>query len=116
MSVGREDFGQVQDQFITGLRLGSEAKVLAATYILPLNSMPVQYLDANGAGRIVKLPLAAPEGRVQIIVNTAAGAFALTITDDLDAAIAGGTLLQNQQGIYHKRGAVWVKMFEGVFA
>jgi hypothetical protein len=116
MSVSRKDGAQSQDMFITGLRLGSEAKVLAATYILPVNSMPVQLLDANGAGRIVKLPLAAPEGRVWILVNTAAGAFALTITDDVDAAIAGGTLLQNQQGMYMKRGAIYVKIFEGVFA
>lgn len=116
MSVGREDFGQCQDQLVTGFRLASEAKVLAGNYTLPVNAMPVQFLDANGVNRVISLPLAVPEGRVWFIINDAAGAFTLTVQDDAAGVIAGGTLLQNQQGIWIKRGAVYRKMFEGVFA
>lgn len=116
MSVGREDFGQVQDQLITGFRLASESKVLAANYILPVNAMPVQYFDNAGVARTISLPLACPEGRIWIIVNDA-GAAALTIQDDAAGAIlspGGGasTIATGQTGWFQKKGAVYKKMGE----
>lgn len=108
MSVSREDFGFSQDRFNTGLRLGWEDRITTPN-ILPVDAMPVQYLAPVGA-MTVKLPLAAPNGRIFILVNTVAQV--ITVTDSADAAIAGGTLATSQTGWFQKKGAVWVKFAE----
>lgn len=110
MVVSNREFGFQQDTLITGFRLGAQNRALLATLTLGVDSMPVQYFDPDAA-RTVKLPLAAPNNRVWILVNLDA-VFAITVTDDADAAIAGGTIAAGQTGWYQKVGAVFLKMGE----
>jgi hypothetical protein len=116
MSVSNNRWGHSHNEFVTGFRMQAQIRTLAADATLAVDAAPVLYIDPGGAARTVKLPLAAPEGKVQIIVNTADAAEAITVTDSADAAIAGGTIAQNQTAIYQKVGAVWLKMMEGAFA
>jgi len=108
MSVSNQEFGLSQDEYITGFRLGWENRIITPN-IIPVDAMPVQYLNPVGA-MTVKLPLAAPNGRVWFLSNQSAQV--VTVTDSADAAIAGGTLASGQTGVYQKVGAVYLKMGE----
>lgn len=108
MTVSRKDFGQSQDQLFTGWRLGHETRITTPN-VIPVDAMPVQYLNPVGA-MTVKLPLAAPNGRMFILTNISAQI--ITVTDSADAAIAGGTIIAAQSGVFQKRDAVWMKLGE----
>ena len=96
-------------QVITGnvaLRGGVAAETLAATKTLTLADAQFQALDPGGAGRTVTLPdveLAAYDGYLFVISNTADAAEALTIKDaDANTIAAPG---QNEAAVVYVSAA-----------
>lgn len=65
----------------SGNRLGVTSFALAGTLALQNNPPQVMALDTGGVARTVKLPSAPQKGDFLVIMNTSAGAFAITVQD-----------------------------------
>jgi hypothetical protein len=66
------------------------SRVLAGAITMANSGEPfLQILDANGVARNVNLPLeTANDGKLMLIINVAAGAFALTLQSNAGAALS----------------------------
>jgi hypothetical protein len=85
-------------------------RVLAGNIVMANSGEPsIQFLDANGVARNVQLPLeSANAGKILYIVNTAAGAFALTLQSNAGAALSPAvTVAQNAGAIMLCDGIAW---------
>jgi hypothetical protein len=106
--------GPVQGSVIFDSQVGPKVKLqsgsltLNGTHTMAVESVPLLFLDANGAGRTVLLP---PEQRgLQFtIVNTATGDFALTIKEDSNTTIIK-ILTKGESGEFYCDGTTWFSM------
>jgi hypothetical protein len=91
-----------------GLKLGTTASVLAATYTIAADSPPVHALDPDGSTRKVLMPLASAntEGLAFFIINWAGGAEDLTVKDSTDTTTYG-TISQNESAWMVCARGVW---------
>lgn len=87
---------------MSGNRMGVLEVVLGATFQVPDDAPHVLYLDPNGAGRTVKLPVTVQKGDFYWIHNPAAGAFALTVQD------SGGNALVPALSVAQNKAALVV--------
>lgn len=94
------EFGSSEKVFNKQLCLHSETKTLAGTVVLDVDAPSVQFLDPGGAGRTVRLPLAAAKGKAWVIVNEADAAEVITVTDDAGSPNTLDTIGQAQSGIF----------------
>ena len=86
------------------------SRVLQANVVLANAGEPtMQLLDANGAARNVNLPLeTANDGKMLLISNIAAGAFALTLQSNAGAALTPAvSVAQNKSVLMFCDGTVW---------
>jgi len=77
----------------SGLKMGTTNQVLTGPITIGANAGPILSLDANGATRVVTMPLKGSRF-MYLVVNKAAGAFALTINDSTGATV--GSVPQNK--------------------
>jgi len=110
MSEGHFDLLTSEKDRINGFSARRAARVLSGTIILANAGEPfLQVLDANGAARNVQLPLeTANDGSMMLIVNVAAGAFALTLQSNAGAALSPAvTVAQNKAALVFCDGTAW---------
>lgn len=110
MSSERKDYADLYKAFIRELFVKRSKIVLGGTYALNADGEPfVQYLDANGSARNVKLPVAATNsGKVMLIVNVSAGANTITLQDDGGNAFSPAiTVAQNKAVLVFCDGTTW---------
>jgi hypothetical protein len=90
------------------VKLQSGSLVLNGTHTMVAESVPLLFLDANGAGRTVLLP---PEvrGLQFVIVNTAAGDFALTVKEDSNTTTIK-VLAKGETGEFYCDGTTWYSL------
>lgn len=108
---------QERYDFLEGIKLvGSElylrraSRVLGGAVTLANAGEPtVQYLDTGGVARNITLPLeTANDGKVFIIVNTSAGAFALTFLSNAGGALSPAVAAaQGKAVMLHCDGVAW---------
>lgn len=102
--------GRLADMLlISGNRFAVLKQALAADLVMDAD-MPQLLSLAPTAARDVRLPPEAP-GLIYIIMNTSAGAYALTVTDDADSGTVG-VIPQNAVGIFVCDGATWLALFD----
>lgn len=121
MSVSNNRHGHSHDEFVTGLRLQWQERVMTDTEVVVLgaDAAPVQIIDATGTGpAVLRLPLAAKDGKMMVVVNI--GTQSITVTDDDASPNAVDTQLTADTGVYQKQGAagegVWRMIMTGVTA
>jgi hypothetical protein len=93
-----------------GFRLAHESRAVADTAVTVLGETapPVQYFTPSGTGpAVVRLPLAAKDGTVFIVVNLAAATNAITLTDDAGTPVTIGTIEADSTMWAHKVGAAY---------
>ena len=94
-------------RLVEGVKGNVVAMVLGATITLSSPLQRIYALDANGAGRTVIMPDEATcKGQECYIINTAAGAFGLTIKNSLNNATVG-QIDQNEGAIAVCDGTRW---------
>lgn len=81
----------------------------AATKVLEVEAAPIQYVSTSGNATI-RLPLTAKDGALFLIVNNAAAAETITVTDTTPTTIA--TLAADTSGLFQKQGAGYKCLFE----
>jgi hypothetical protein len=95
---------------ITSLSGKRASRVLSGAITLQNAREPlIQFLDANGAARNVNMPLeTVNDGSIMLIVNVAAGAFALTIQSNAGAALSPAvSVAQGKAALMFCDGAAW---------
>lgn len=94
--------------FKQGNRMGIMNQTLGADFVMSNDSTQIVVLDANGAARNVRLPPNPQRGDYYIILNPAAGAFALTLQTGAGAALSPAvTVAQNKACVVFWTGTAW---------
>src|SRR5688572_9217004 len=107
MSVSNNRDGHSHDEFVTGFRLQWQERSIADTdvVLLPVDAAPVQLITTTGTGpAVVRLPLAAKDGKVQIIRNM--GTQSIAVTDDAGTpnTVTGSPVVTLTSGWFIKKG------------
>jgi hypothetical protein len=101
----------VSDQTIFTEAFGKRAsRVLSGNISLANIGEPyLQLLDANGVARTVNMPLeTSNDGKLMVITNVAAGAFALTIQSNAGAALSPAvSVAQGKTALLFCDGTAW---------
>lgn len=106
MSVSNNRHGHSHDEFTTGLRMQYQDRTIANTDVVVLaeDAAPVQYVTTTGTGpAVVRLPLAAKEGKIFFIRNM--GTQSITVTDNAGSPVTAATIVTLTTGIFQKIGA-----------
>lgn len=99
-------------RFTDLFRLHYEAYSMgAATKVLAVNAAPVQYISTTG-NATVRLPLAAQNGTLFVVVNNAAAAETITVTDDAGTPNTIATLAADTGGLFHLQGSAYKCLME----
>jgi len=97
--------------FKQGNRYALTTQTLTADITLSGDAPPLVILDANGAARNVRLPPNPQRGDYYIILNPAAGAFALTVQTNAGAALSPAvTVAQSKAALVFWTGTAWKAM------
>jgi hypothetical protein len=110
MSEGHFDRLAAEVLRATGISAKRASRVLSGGITLANKAEPfLQFLDANGAARTVNLPLeTANDGTMLMIVNVAAGAFALTLQSNAGAALSPAvSVAQSKAVLMACDGTAW---------
>lgn len=100
---------EVYDSLLrTGNRLGVNIQTLGGAISLGKDAPHIQVLDANGAARNVNLPPSPQKGDFYLVLNPAAGAFALTLQDSAGVALSPAvTVAQAKAVLVFWTGTAW---------
>jgi hypothetical protein len=110
MSEGHFDRIVSEAERVTSLSAKRASRVLQGAVTLQNTREPfIQFLDANGAARNVNMPLeTANDGAMMLIVNVAAGAFALTLQSNAGAALSPAvSVAQGKAALMFCDGTAW---------
>jgi hypothetical protein len=110
MSSERYDFLEAIRLVGSELYLKRASRVLGGAVVMAAAGEPtMQYLDTGGVARNVTLPLeSSNDGKVFIITNTSAGAFALTFLGSAGGALSPAvSAAQGKAVVLYCDGTAW---------